>query len=78
MKLKNFFAEIKERKLISKSLNKYIASFNCFDKSSTVLPVTTGSISIASFATVTGAPVAMTSASFSIAFSICTKIVKKC
>ena len=42
-----------------------------------VLSVTTGSISIASFATVTGAPAGMESASFSIAFSISTEIVKK-
>ena len=72
-----FVAEIKERKLISKRLSKYMASFDCFDKSLIVLSVTTGSISIASFATVTGAPVGATSACFSFAFSICTGIVKK-
>ena len=42
-----------------------------------VLSVTTGSISIASFATVIGAPVGMASASFSFAFLISTGIVKK-
>ena len=42
-----------------------------------VLSVTTGSIAIASFATVIGAPIGMTSASFSFAFSISTGIVKK-
>ena len=47
-----FVAEIKERKLMSKSLSKYIASFDYFDKSLTVLSVTNGIISIASFATV--------------------------
>ena len=41
-----------------------------------VLSVTTGSISIASFATVTGAPVGMASASFSLAFLISTGIIK--
>ena len=41
------------------------------------LSVTTGSISIASFATVIGAPVGMVSASFSFAFSISTGIIKK-
>ena len=51
-----FVAEIKERGLMSKRLSKYIASFDCFDKSLIVLSVTTGSISIASFATVIGAP----------------------
>ena len=64
-----FVAEIKERELMSKRLSKYIASFDYFDKSLIVLSVTTGSISIASFATVTGAPVEIVSASFSLAFS---------
>ena len=72
-----FVLEIKERKLMSKRLSKYIASFDYFDKSLIVLSVTTGSISIASFATVVGAPVGMRSVSFSLAFSITTGIVKK-
>ena len=72
-----FIAEIKERELMSKRLSKYIASFDYFDKSLIVLSVTTGSISIASFATVIGAPVGIISASFSLAFSISTRIVKK-
>ena len=42
-----FVAEIQERELMSKRLSKYIASFDCFDKSLIVLSVTTGSISIA-------------------------------
>ena len=69
-----FVAEIKERELISKRVSKYIASFDYFDKSLIVLSVTT---SIASFATVIGAPVGMMSASFSLAFSITTGFVKK-
>ena len=72
-----FVAEIKERELMSKRLSKYIASFDYFDKSLIVLSVTTGSISIASFATVIGAPVGMMSASCSLAFSITTGFVKK-
>ena len=72
-----FVAEIKERELMSKRLSKYIASFDYFDKSLIVLSVTTGSISIASFATVIGAPVGIVSASFSLSFSISTGIVKK-
>ena len=76
--IKNYFvAEIKERELRSKRLSKYIASFDYFNKSLIVLPVKTGSISSASFATVTGAPVGITGASFSLAFSICTEIFKK-
>ena len=50
-------AEIKERELMSKRLSKYIAFFEYFDKSLIVLSITTGSVSIASFATVIGAPV---------------------
>ena len=72
-----FVAEIKERELMSKRLSKYIASFDYFDKSLIVLSVTTGSISIASFATVIGAPVGIVSASFTLAFSISTGIIKK-
>ena len=48
-------AEIKERKSISKRLSKYIAFFDYFDKSLSVLSVATGSISIASFSTAIGA-----------------------
>ena len=72
-----FVAESKERELISKRLSKYIASFDYFDKSLIVLSMTTGSISVASFATVIAAPVGIVSASFSLAFSISTGIVKK-
>ena len=72
-----FVAEIKEREIMSKRLSKYIASFDYFAKSLIVLSVTTGSISIESFATVTGATVGMVSTSFSLAFSISTAIIKK-
>ena len=72
-----FVAEIKERELMSKRLSKYIASFDYFDKSLIVLSITTGSVSIASFTTVIGAPVGIVSASVSLAFSISTGIIKK-
>ena len=49
-----FIAEFKERELMSKRLSKYIASFDYFGKSFIVLSATSGSISIASFATVIG------------------------
>ena len=76
--IKDFYiAEIKQKELMSKILSKYIASFEYFDKSLIVLSVTTGSISVASFATTIGAPVGIVSASFSLAFSISTGIVKK-
>ena len=62
---------------MSKRLTKYIASLDYFEKSLIVLSVTTGSISIASFATVIGAPVGIMSASCSLVFSITTDFVKK-
>ena len=72
-----FIAKIKERELMSKRLSKYIASFDYFDKSLIVLSVATGSIPIAWFAAVIGAPVRIMSASCSLAFSITTGFVKK-
>ena len=78
-KIKDYFvAEIKDRELISKRFSKYIASFDHFHKSLTVLSATTGSISIPSFATVIGTPVGMASASFTLEFSVSTGIVRNC
>ena len=61
---------------MSKRLSKYIASFGNFDKSLIVLSATSGSISIASFATVIEAPVGIASASLSLAFSLSIGLVK--
>ena len=72
-----FIAEIKQRELMSKKLSKYISFFDCFDKSLIVLSVTSGGVSITSFATAIGAPIAITSASLSLACSLCTGLVKK-
>ena len=75
MKVKIFFvAAIKERELMSKRLSKYIAFFHYFDKFLIVLSATNGSISIASFETVIGAPVEIESASVNLVFSISTGI----
>ena len=74
-----FVAEIKERELMSKRLSKYIASFDYIDKSLIVLSATSGSISIASFATVIEAPVGLASASLSFIFNFnrnCKKNIK--
>ena len=73
-----FVAEIKERELMSKILSKYIAFFNYFDKSLLVLSATSGSISIASFATVIGTPVGITNTSLRLTFSLSTGIIKNC
>ena len=61
---------------MSKRLSKYIAFCDYFDKSLIVLSATSGSISIASFATVIGTPVGIASASLGLAFSLSTGIVK--
>ena len=57
---------------MSKIISKYIDSFDYFDKSLIVLSATSGSICIASFVTVIGTPVGITSASLSLAFSLST------
>ena len=62
---------------MSKSLSTYSDSFDYDEKYFFVLSVTSGSISIVSFATVIGAPVGIASASFSFTFSITTGIAKK-
>ena len=72
-----FIAEIKERELMSKKRSKYISFFDYFDKSLIVLSVTSGGVSIASFATAIGASIGITSASLSLAFSLCTGLVTK-
>ena len=77
MKLKIILRKERKGKLMSKRFRKYFASFNYFDKSLIVLSATNGGISVASFATVTGAPVGIASESFTFAFSVTTGIVKK-
>ena len=71
-----FLAEIRERELISKIISKYIASLDYFDKSLNVLSTLSGSISIASFATVIGAPAGIIGASCGLAFSITSAFIK--
>ena len=73
----DFLAEIRKRELISKNLSKYIASLDYFDKSLNVLSILSGSISIASFATVIGAPAGIIGASCGLTFSITSGFVKK-
>ena len=70
-----FISEIKERELMSKKLSKYIWFFDYFDKSLIVLSVTSGGVSIASFAAIIGIPIGITSTSLSLAFSLCPGLV---
>ena len=62
---------------MSKRLSKYIACCDYFDKFLIVLSATSGSVSIASFATVIGTPVGIASARLNLTFSLSTGIVKK-
>ena len=70
-------AEIREREVIKKNLSKYIASFEFFSKSLIFLSVVTSSISIASFATVTGAPAGILGAICGLTFLNTSGLVKR-
>ena len=72
-----FLAEIRERELISKNISKYIASLDYFDKSLNVLSILSGSISIASFASVIGVPEGIIGAGCSFTFAITSGFVKR-
>ena len=77
-RIENYFHEgINQRKLYSKKLSKYVATFNYIDKILIVLNVTTGGICIVSHASVVGTPVGIASAGFTIVFSLAAGITKK-
>ena len=71
-----FLVEIRERELIRKNISKYIASLYYFDKSLNVLFILSGRISIASFATVIGAPAGSCRLTFSITLQFVKKFLK--
>ena len=76
--IENYFhQEIKQRKLCSKKLSKYVTAFDYIDKVLIALSATRGGVSIISFTSVVGAPVAIASASFTLIFSLTTGIIKK-
>ena len=72
-----FITEIKERELMSKKLSKYISFFDYFDESLIVLSVTSGGVSIESFATVIRIPTGIARVSLGLTFSLCAGLVKK-
>ena len=77
-KIKSYFInEINERKSCSKKLSKYVTTFDYIDKILIILSATTGGVSIFSFTSAIGAPVGIASASFTLIFSITTRIVTK-
>ena len=78
IKNENYFInEINERKSYSKKLNRYVTIFDYIGKILIVLSATTGRISIISFTSTIGVPVGIVSASFTLIFSITTRIIKK-
>ena len=72
-----FNQEIKGRKSNSKRLSKYVAAFDYIDKILIVLSKASGGASIISFTTVIRAPAVISSARFSLVFSLTTQIIKK-
>ena len=62
---------------MTKKLSKYIATFNCIDKTLIVLFARSGGISIISFASVIGIHKGLASASFTLVFFLTTGIIKK-
>ena len=72
-----FLAEIREREVINKNISRYIKiSLDYFDKSLNLLSTLSGSISIASFASVIGVPTGIIGASRGFTFSITSGFVK--
>ena len=61
---------------MSKKISKYIAPFDYIDKTFIVLSATSGGISIISYTSVTGVPAGLASASFTLVFSLTTRILK--
>ena len=77
-KNENYFnAEINQRKSCSKKLSKYVSTFDYIDKVLTVLSATSVGIPIISFTSITGAPVGIASARFTLIFSLTTGIIRK-
>ena len=72
-----FLSEIRERELIGQNLSKYIASLDYFDKSLNLLSILSGSISIASFETVIGAPAGIIKRSCGFTFPVTLGSVKR-
>ena len=77
-KIKDYFnSEIKEMKIISEKLIKYIAAFDYIDKTLIVLSAESEIVSTISFTRVTGVPVGIASASFSFVFSLTPRMIKQ-
>ena len=76
--IENYFnQEINQRKLCSKKLSTYVAAFDYIDKVLIVLSATSGGVCIISSASALGAPTGITGASFTLIFSLTTRMIKK-
>ena len=76
-KIRNYINnEIKERKDIIKKLNKYLVSFDYLDNVFIALSASSGTLSIASHATVIGIPVGIAGSSLTLIFTISTVVNK--
>ena len=78
IRIENYFhQEINQRKLYTKKLSKYVTACNYIDKILIVLSATSSGVCIISSASVVGAPVGITSRSFTLIISLTTGIIKK-
>ena len=76
-KIRDYFSnEINERKDIIKKLNKYIVTFDYFDKIFIALSASFGTLSVASYASVVGTPAGIAGSSLTLIFTIGTGISK--
>ena len=75
--IKEYFnAEIKDRKDIIKKIGKYIVAFDYADKLFITLSASSGTLSIALYATVVGIPAGIAGASLTLIFTVTTGVVK--
>ena len=73
-KIENYFIkEFNQKKSFSQKLNKYGTTFDYIDKILIVLSPTNGGVSIISFTNIIG----IASASFTLIFSLTTRVIKK-
>ena len=76
-KIRDYFNnEIKERKYIIKKLNKYLVSFDYFDKIFITLSASFGTLSITSYASIVGTSAGIAGSSLALIFTIGTGISK--
>ena len=77
IRIENYsYQEINERKSYIRKLNKYITIFEYIDKILIILSATSGGVSIVSLISIAGVLVGITSASFTLIFSIAKGITK--